>query len=62
MASVPGPQPNRPLPTPGVSDDPPYEREREDAWEASPEEAPPWESEPFDPQREYAEEGAPAPL
>jgi hypothetical protein len=57
MATVPGPRPDRPLPTPGV----PAERPREDEDQrAAPEEdRPEWETAPYDPEREYVEPEAP---
>jgi hypothetical protein len=58
MASVPGPRPDRPLPTPGVPAERPEQYEEEDR-HASPGEAPSWEPEPYDPEREYVEPEAP---
>lgn len=57
MASVPGPRPDRPLPTPGVPAEP--EREHEEERRAAPETTPSWEPEPFDPEREHVEPEAP---
>jgi hypothetical protein len=61
MAAVPGPRPDRPLPTPGITEDPARERDHEEEQQASPSEpAPSWEPEPYDPEREFAEPQAPA--
>jgi hypothetical protein len=63
MATVPGPQPDRPLPTPGAPEEPPYEREREDERVASPpdrEADPSWLPEPYSPEREQVEPDLPA--
>jgi hypothetical protein len=58
MASVPGPDPDKPLPRPGApAQEPEHDEER---WEAAPEEAPLWLPEPWDPAREYEEQGEPA--
>jgi hypothetical protein len=57
MATVPGPRPDRPLPTPGVPQEPP--REHEEERQASPGETPSWEPEPYDPEREKVEPAAP---
>lgn len=58
MATVPGPRPDRPLPTPGVPAERPVEEDEEQR--AAPEEdRPAWEPEPYDPEREYVEPGAP---
>jgi hypothetical protein len=59
MATVPGPRPDRPLPTPGITEEP--NREHEEERQASPAEpAEPWEAEPYDPERERVEVDAPA--
>jgi hypothetical protein len=59
MATVPGPRPDRPLPTPGVTEEPP--REHEEERQASPAEpTPSWEPQPYDPEREVMEPDAPA--
>jgi hypothetical protein len=50
MASVPGPDPNQPLPRPGAPGAEP-EYEEEERWELAPADEP-WESEPWDPARE----------
>jgi hypothetical protein len=55
MASVPGPDPDRPLPRPAA---PAQEPEREEQWEAAPDEAPSWLPEPYDPAREQKEREA----
>jgi hypothetical protein len=63
MASVPGPQPDRPLPPPGVPEEPPYEREEQDEQVASPpreDTDPGWLPEPYSPDREHAEPDLPA--
>jgi hypothetical protein len=60
MATVPGPGPDRPLPSPGSPAERPLEREEEERREASPEERPAWESEPYDPDREVVEPTLPA--
>jgi hypothetical protein len=57
MASVPGPDPDRPLPRPSA---PGLEPEHEEEWELAPDEDAPWESEPWDPAREREEVDAPA--
>lgn len=60
MASVPGPDPDRPLPRPGAPAlEPP--REDDESWEASPDEdRPSWMPDPYDPQREHEEQDLPA--
>jgi hypothetical protein len=63
MATVPGPGTDRPFPVPGPPAERPLpERDDEEEQVASPEpdEAPAWEPEPFDPDREYAEPALPA--
>ena len=60
MATVPGPRPDRPLPTPGVPAEPEREYDEEDVRRAAPESVPPWEAEPYDPEREYVEPAEPA--
>jgi hypothetical protein len=58
MASVPGPDPNKPLPRPGA---PGIEPEHEEeSWESAPDEAPSWLPEPYDPSREHKEADTPA--
>jgi hypothetical protein len=64
MATIPGPRPDRPLPTPGVPAVPEraYEEEEEQERHASPqrgEPAPDWTPEPYDPEREHIEPTAP---
>jgi hypothetical protein len=60
MATVPGPRPDRPLPTPGVPAERP-EPEQDEERKAAPETAPAWEEpEPYDPEREHVEPAAPA--
>lgn len=63
MATVPGPQPDRPLPSPGAPEAPPYEREEEDRRVASPDRDdsdPSWLPEPYSPDREQVEPEQPA--
>lgn len=60
MATVPGPNPDRPLPTPGSPAERPLETEEDDRREAGPEERPAWEPEPYDPERELVEPDVPA--
>ena len=59
MASVPGPDPDRPLPRPGA---PGLEPEHEEGWELAPDEDLPWQADPWDPAREQEEQDAPAAL
>jgi len=63
MASVPGPDPNKPLPRPDAPAQEP-EHEESEQWEASPNEQPSWLPEPYDPsrEREYIDEPVAAPL
>lgn len=60
MATVPDPGPDRPFPPPGSPAERPMETEEDDRREASPEERPVWESEPYDPEREQVEPELPA--
>jgi hypothetical protein len=64
VATVPGPRPDRPLPTPGAPEAPPYEREEQDRREAAPPQRedvdPSWLPEPYSPERERAEPAQPA--
>jgi hypothetical protein len=60
MASVPGPRPDRPLPTPGITEKPEREHEEEERQASPAEPVPSWEPEPYDPEREIVEPGAPA--
>ncbi len=58
MATVPGPDPDRPLPRPGAPGiDPEYEPDEQFG---SPDESPDWMPEPYDPEREYEEPAMPA--
>jgi hypothetical protein len=57
MASVPGPDPNKPLPRPGAPGLEP-EHEEEESWVAAPEE-PSWMPEPYEPSREHEEQDLP---
>jgi hypothetical protein len=59
MATVPGPRPDRPLPTPGVPAERPAHEEEEER-RAAPDPAPSWEPEPYDPEREQVEPELPA--
>jgi hypothetical protein len=59
MATVPGPRPDRPLPTPGVPAERPAHEEDEER-RAAPEPTPSWEPEPYDPEREHVEPDLPA--
>lgn len=59
MASVPGPDPNRPLPRPDAPGKEP-EHEEEEHWEAAPHTAPSWLPEPYEPAREHEEKDLPA--
>jgi hypothetical protein len=61
MASVPGPDPNKPLPKPGAPGQEP-EHEEEEPWELAPDEAPSWLPEPYEPARENQEQDVPAAL
>lgn len=54
MATVPGPDPDRPLPRPDAPGIAP-EHEPDEEQFASPDERPSWLSEPYDPEREYEE-------
>ena len=59
MATVPGPDPDKPLPRPGAPGvEPEYEPDEEQF--ASPGEQPSWMPEPYDPEREYEEPALPA--
>lgn len=60
MATVPGPDPDRPFPRPGEPGiEPQYEPDEEQ--QASPGEDPPsWLPEPYDPDREVVEPALPA--
>ena len=60
MATVPGPDPDRPLPRPGAPGiEPEYEPDEEQR--AAPgEDQPGWIPEPYDPEREYEEPALPA--
>jgi hypothetical protein len=62
MATVPGPRPDRPLPTPGVPAEVPEREYEEEERHASPdrgERTPEWAPEPYDPEREHIEPTAP---
>jgi hypothetical protein len=60
MATVPGPRPDRPLPTPGVPAERPAREYEEEERKAAPDDSPSWEPEPYDPEREHIEPAAPA--
>jgi hypothetical protein len=60
MATVPGPRPDRPLPTPGMPAEPERDYEEEEERRAAPESVPSWEPEPYDPEREFVEPAEPA--
>ena len=58
MATVPGPRPDRPLPTPGAPEEAPVEEPVEEPGTeriAQPD----WLPTPYDPDREYEEPGVP---
>jgi hypothetical protein len=56
MATVPGPQPDGPLPRPGApAEEPPWEEEYEDPEPTGPD----WLPKPYDPEREFEEPGVP---
>lgn len=61
MATVPGPNPDKPLPQPGApGEEPPYEPEEEpDHVGPDRSDDPGWWPKPYDPQREYEEPGIP---
>jgi hypothetical protein len=60
MATVPGPDPDKPLPRPGApAIEPEYEPE-EESFEPPEEERPEWLTEPYDPSKEYVEPDVPA--
>lgn len=58
MATVPGPQPDKPLPRPGAPGIEPPIEEEEPVAEPQPDE-PDWLPKPYDPEREYVEPGVP---
>ena len=59
MATVPGPDPDRPLPRPGTpAIEPEYEPEEEEITDPG-EDQPSWMSEPYDPSREFTEPDLP---
>lgn len=60
MATVPGPNPDRPLPTPGITEEPVREHEDDERHASPSEPAPSWEPEPYDPERELVEPETPA--
>ena len=63
MATVPGPRPDRPLPPVAPAIEPEREWDDDDHRAAPPDrERPDWLPEPYDPERERVEPGAPAPL
>ena len=61
MATVPGPDPDKPLPRPGAPGvEPEYEPEEEGFDMPSEDDRPGWMSEPYDPSKEYVEPDVPA--
>ncbi len=62
MASVPGPQPGRPLPTPGAPAEEPVHAPEEQPGVSEPDRGadPEWLPRPYDPEREYEEPELPA--
>lgn len=60
MATVPGPDPDRPLPRPGAPAIEPEHEPEEEQFAAPDEDQPSWQSEPYDPEREYEEPALPA--
>jgi len=60
MATVPGPDPDRPLPRPGAPAIEPERSPEEEQFAAPDEDQPGWLSEPYDPEREYEEPALPA--
>ena len=60
MATVPGPDPDKPVPRPGApAVEPEYEPE-EEQFGGPAEDQPGWMSEPYDPDKEYVEPDLPA--
>jgi hypothetical protein len=61
MATVPGPNPDRPVPRPGApAEEPPYEPvEEPDHVGPDRNDDPGWLPKPYDPNREYEEPGVP---
>ena len=60
MATVPGPDPDKPLPRPGAPGvEPEYEPE-EEPFEPPQQDRPEWLTEPYDPSREFIEPELPA--
>jgi hypothetical protein len=60
MATVPGPDPDKPLPRPGApAIEPEYEPE-EESFDPLQEDRPEWMSEPYDPSKEFVEPDLPA--
>lgn len=59
MASVPAPRPDEPLRPPGMPREEPLPDTEKEERRASPE--PSWIPEPYDPEREGVEPGAPVP-
>lgn len=61
MATVPGPDPDKPFPRPGApAIEPEYEPDEELFGSPAEEDQPGWMSEPYDPSKEYAEPDVPA--
>lgn len=60
MATVPGPNPDQPLPIPGApGQEPPHEPEEERETVGPERDDPGWVPEPYDPEREISEPGVP---
>lgn len=63
MATVPGPRPDQPVPRPGAPGQPIPDESDERERQASPDrDHPEWMPEPYHPEREVVEPGAPAPV
>lgn len=65
MATVPGPRPDRPLPTPGAPAERPMEEPMQEPGTPGPDRhgsEPDWMPQPYDPERERQEEEVGVPL
>lgn len=61
MATVPGPDPDKPMPRPGAPGIEPEHEPEEEEYRGSPEEdRPSWLTDPYDPSREIVEPDLPA--
>jgi hypothetical protein len=60
MASIPGPDPDRPFPRPGPPAEQPFPEHDEEERRAAEPESPDWSPEPYDPERERVEPALPA--